>query len=518
MQPEQHSAFEVLDIAPNATLDEILFAYRTLAKQYHPDRVAHLGPEFRDLADRRMKAINHAYDELRQAHKAGAESALRPYSHARPDTPTISVDSDSRGVHPNLEEAVRYAPAGAILVLSEGVHHLRAPLVVSRPITLLGAGTSLTCIMCAGQDYVVRFDGQGTNCARDLSFEHSGDSVADTVVVMSGSVVFERCRFAGAVARALDDYSEGGSGLCLYGITSGIVRDCDALNNGRYGIRVSDQATPMLETSTCRMNGLRGIAYFGCSAGTARGNVCTRNPDSGIFVGDQARPTLEANTCKEGTRGIVFSGRATGVARHNICNAGWLGIHVTGEAEPTLEANTCGQQMAGIQYSDGASGSARENECYSNHFGILVAGHARPVLEANTCRLNSDGIAYVDSAAGVARQNTCEKSIAHGISAYGQARPVLEGNACRHNNMSGIGYGDSAAGIARGNVCANNAEHGIHVLQSATPYLHANICRANGHFGILMADHACPYLAENVYGENGAGDSVVEGYAEDDPF
>lgn len=54
----------MLGVAPNASPEEIRAAYRELAKRYHPDRVGHLGPEFRQLAERRMKAINAAYQQL----------------------------------------------------------------------------------------------------------------------------------------------------------------------------------------------------------------------------------------------------------------------------------------------------------------------------------------------------------------------------------------------------------------------------------------------------------------------
>ena len=35
-----------------------------MAQLYHPDKVANLAPEFRDLAEQRMKEINAAYREL----------------------------------------------------------------------------------------------------------------------------------------------------------------------------------------------------------------------------------------------------------------------------------------------------------------------------------------------------------------------------------------------------------------------------------------------------------------------
>jgi DnaJ like chaperone protein len=55
---------EVLGVSPHATPDEIKQAYRQLAAQYHPDKVSHLGEEFRHLAEKRFKEIQEAYQEL----------------------------------------------------------------------------------------------------------------------------------------------------------------------------------------------------------------------------------------------------------------------------------------------------------------------------------------------------------------------------------------------------------------------------------------------------------------------
>ncbi len=60
----KRTPYEVLGVSTSATFDEIRQAYRMLAKQYHPDRVAHLAPEFRALAEKRMKEINQAYQSL----------------------------------------------------------------------------------------------------------------------------------------------------------------------------------------------------------------------------------------------------------------------------------------------------------------------------------------------------------------------------------------------------------------------------------------------------------------------
>lgn len=54
---------DVLGVSPTASREEIVGAYRSLISQYHPDKVATLGEEFRELAERRAKEINAAYDE-----------------------------------------------------------------------------------------------------------------------------------------------------------------------------------------------------------------------------------------------------------------------------------------------------------------------------------------------------------------------------------------------------------------------------------------------------------------------
>jgi hypothetical protein len=58
--------YRVLGLSSDATDAEIHRAYRQLAAKYHPDKVAHLGEEFRRLAEQRFKEIQAAYQELKQ--------------------------------------------------------------------------------------------------------------------------------------------------------------------------------------------------------------------------------------------------------------------------------------------------------------------------------------------------------------------------------------------------------------------------------------------------------------------
>jgi Protein of unknown function (DUF4236)/DnaJ domain len=58
--------FEILGVQPGASLEEITAAYREQARKNHPDKVANMDQEFRELAERRMKVINDAYQELKR--------------------------------------------------------------------------------------------------------------------------------------------------------------------------------------------------------------------------------------------------------------------------------------------------------------------------------------------------------------------------------------------------------------------------------------------------------------------
>ena len=64
VQERRHRA--VLGVDENADFAAIKKAYRQLSMQYHPDKVAHLGAEFKRVAEEKMKEINAAYDYFRK--------------------------------------------------------------------------------------------------------------------------------------------------------------------------------------------------------------------------------------------------------------------------------------------------------------------------------------------------------------------------------------------------------------------------------------------------------------------
>jgi len=65
-EPEAGAAnpWQVLELSPGASDDEIAAAYKAQLLRYHPDRVAHLGDEFQRLAHRKTLEIQQAYTRL----------------------------------------------------------------------------------------------------------------------------------------------------------------------------------------------------------------------------------------------------------------------------------------------------------------------------------------------------------------------------------------------------------------------------------------------------------------------
>lgn len=62
-----HRDYEILELTSGASDEDVRMRYRELVKKYHPDKVSHLGPEFKELAERKFKEVAGAYERIKKA-------------------------------------------------------------------------------------------------------------------------------------------------------------------------------------------------------------------------------------------------------------------------------------------------------------------------------------------------------------------------------------------------------------------------------------------------------------------
>ena len=60
------SAYSVLGISSNSSNIEIKKAYRKMANKFHPDKIVHLGEDFKDIAQEKFKSVTEAYHKIKK--------------------------------------------------------------------------------------------------------------------------------------------------------------------------------------------------------------------------------------------------------------------------------------------------------------------------------------------------------------------------------------------------------------------------------------------------------------------
>jgi len=59
-------AYDVLEITPSSTDEELKKAYREMAKKHHPDKVSNLGEDIKRAATEKFQKISAAYEEIKK--------------------------------------------------------------------------------------------------------------------------------------------------------------------------------------------------------------------------------------------------------------------------------------------------------------------------------------------------------------------------------------------------------------------------------------------------------------------
>ncbi len=60
------SAYKILEIDPGVSDEEVKKAYRRMAMKYHPDKVGHLGDDFKNVAQEKFRKVQAAYESIKK--------------------------------------------------------------------------------------------------------------------------------------------------------------------------------------------------------------------------------------------------------------------------------------------------------------------------------------------------------------------------------------------------------------------------------------------------------------------
>jgi curved DNA-binding protein CbpA len=109
------SYYDLLELPPTSSPEEVKKAFRSQIARYHPDKVQHLGKEFQAMAAERAAELTEAYrilsdpgrraeyDRTLGAAPAAPASAPPPAPHAEPPVPATSQSSAGGGASHQAE-------------------------------------------------------------------------------------------------------------------------------------------------------------------------------------------------------------------------------------------------------------------------------------------------------------------------------------------------------------------------------------------------------------------------------
>ncbi len=301
----------------------------------------------------------------------------------------------------SIQEAVAAAPDGAAVVVEAGEY--AGPVIISKSLTLLGAGTNLVSII-RGVVVVGPFQVtiKGVTLTQGLHGLQA-QSPPGLPPQLSPLVVLENVTIAGNAA----------NGITLFNAARAVLRDVLIMQNGISilgnpvggGIALRGQSSISIGGRTIiRENGANGISLLDeASAQLGPRTLIMRNGLSGIQLGGESQASIDGITSREnGCYGVdVVDDAQAEISGGRLEQNAKAGLHVGGPSSTLLGCGT--NTDAAVRATASVSGTI----IAGNPIGILVGDLSKDMESAtlnilrvtflqNGCDLFVDSVAEKD--------------------------------------------------------------------------------------------------------------------------
>ncbi len=434
-----------------------------------------------------------------------------------------------------VAELERLAPLGGEYRLAAGTYELTEPLLLTKDLTLLGAGIGETIVSGSSPFYVISIESSEYFKFDGISFEYRGTGGSEVVEIADASFEFSNCSIKGAIYSHENDLYYG-DGLHVYKNAHGTVNNCLFENNESNGISLEHTASLAVENSKL-MNNATAVAVFEDNSFSIKDSVFLNNGSedgSAIYAEGNSELLIDNNLFDGNLFGaFYFIGNSKITAITNtIKNSGdtYVAVTASENADLKFEENTISDNPLGsFSIFDNAKLLATSNNLRNNgnqefssiyseaeaqieliknissaDWGWWFSGNSKLIAKGNVIdKSQSEGFAaitFTDSASAELSKNEIRNGLDWAVFATNNSQAVLLQNIIE-DNIGGIQLGAEANVRLLVNKIRNNVEHGVYILDDSTAYISANTI-SNNRSGIVISDNAKADIIENKIIDN----------------
>jgi parallel beta-helix repeat protein len=278
-----------------------------------------------------------------------------------------------------VEEALRAAQAGDIILLSPGVYSVN--LVLEKSVTLKGAATPVTLQGKDGAKPVLTVQGLGVEVRLENLAVLAQAGATAPAVSLSGE--------AKLILSAMSVSNQGsGAALLLRGTSQATVAGTEATplelkSEGGTAVDAGDEA--QLELTDARATGKAGIALSGEARATLT-RVTVTAAKAALCVSGSAKVTLDTPALSGEEAGIVLSETAELTVRKGTITTGktGIGVDVSGGAKAALDGVTLSGGLLNLRTVSDGGVRVLGSTLKDAEAGVLAGGPAVLLLQGNT--------------------------------------------------------------------------------------------------------------------------------------